>query len=55
MLFRTHVRLSDAYFGITFKDPLSVVEFKYLEVVFDEYISWNSHVKNVLFRVGKRL
>ena len=55
MLFRTHARLSDAYFGITFKDPLSVFEFKYLEVVFDEYISWNSHVKYVLFRVGKQL
>ena len=30
-------------------------EFKYLRVVFDEYISWNSHVKYVLSRAGNRL
>ena len=29
--------------------------FKYLRVVFDEYISWNSHVKYVLSRARKRL
>ena len=46
MLFRTHARLSDADFGITFKDrPIKCVfEFKYSGVVFDEHISWNSHV-----------
>ena len=32
-----------------------VFEFKYLGVVFDEHISWNSHVKYVLSRAGKRL
>ena len=57
MLFRTHARLCDADFGITFKDrPIKCVfEFKYSGVVFDEYISWNSHVKYVLSRAGKRL
>ena len=57
MLFRAHARLSDADFGITFTDrPIKCVfEFKYLGVVFDEHISWNSHVKYVLSRAGKRL
>ena len=54
MLFGTHARLSDADFGITFKDrPMKCVfEFKYLGVIFDEHIS---HVKYVLSRYGKRL
>ena len=40
-------RLSDADFGITLKGrPIKrVFEFKYLGVVFNEHISWNSHVK----------
>ena len=56
-MFGTHARLSDADFGITFKGrPIKrVFEFKYLGVVFDEHISWNSHVKQVLSRSGKRL
>ena len=32
-----------------------VFEFKYLKVVFAEHISWNSHVKYILSRAGKRL
>ena len=50
MLLGTHARLSDADFGITFKgQPIKrVFEFKYLGVIFDEHISWNSHVKYVL-------
>ena len=57
MLFGTHARLSDADFGITFKgQPIKrVLEFKYLGVIFDEHISWNSHMKYVLSRYGKRL
>ena len=57
MLFGTHARLSDADFGITFKGrPIKrVFEFKYLGVIFDEHISWNSHVRYVLSRYGKRL
>ena len=57
MLFRAHPRLSDADFGVTFKGrPIKCVfEFKYLGVVFDEHISWNSHVKYVLSRAGKQL
>ena len=49
MLFGTHARLSDADFGITFKGRpiMRVFEFKYVGVVFDEQISWNSHVKQV--------
>ena len=57
MLFGTHARLSDADFaGVTFKGrPIKrVFEFKYLGI-FDEHISWNSHVKYVLSRAGKRL
>ena len=57
MLFGTHVKLSDADFGITFKGrPIKrVFKFKYLGVIFDEHISWNFHVKYVLARAGKRL
>ena len=58
MLFGTHARLSDADFaGVTFKGRpiMRVFEFRYLGVVFDEHISWNSHVKYVLSRAGKRL
>ena len=57
MLFGTHARFSDADFGITFKGrPIKrVFEFKYLGVVFDEHIYWNSHVKYLLSRAGKRL
>ena len=57
MLFRTHASLSDAFFGMTFKGrPIKrVFAIKYLEAVFDECISWNSHVRYVLSRAGKRL
>ena len=43
--------------NVTFKSRYikRVFKFKYLRVVLDEYISWNSHVKYVLFRAGKRL
>ena len=48
MLFGTHARLSDADFDILFtckgRPNKRVFEFKYLGVVFDEHISWNSHV-----------
>lgn len=33
----------------------SVYKFKYLGVVFDKHISWSTHVKYVLSRVGKRV
>ena len=48
----TRATLSDADFDILFKGrPIKrVFEFKYLGVVFDEHISWNSHVKYVLSR-----
>ena len=57
MLFGTHARLSDADFGITFRSQAinRVFEFKSLGVIFDEPISWNSHVKYVLSWSGKRL
>ena len=57
MLFGTHARLSDADFGITFRGQAvnRVFEFKSLGVIFDEHISWNSHVKYVLSWSGKRL
>ena len=58
MLFGTHARLSDAAFAsVTFKGrPIKRgFEFKYLGAVFDEHISWNSHVKYVLSQAGKRL
>ena len=49
MLFRTRARPSDANFGKVFKGrPIKrVCEFKYLGVVSDEHISWNSHVNYV--------
>ena len=57
LLFGTHVRLSDENFSRVFKGrPIKrVYKFKYLGVVFDKHISWNSHVKYVSSRVGKRL
>ena len=55
MLFETHATLSDADFGITFKGrPIKRdFEFKYLGVVFDEHISWNSHVELCIIPAGK--
>ena len=32
-----------------------VFEFKYLDVVFDQHISWNAHVKYLLAKAGKRV
>ena len=57
MLFGTHARLSDADFDILFKSrPIKRgFEFKYLGVVIDEHISWNSHVEYVLSRTVRRL
>ena len=62
MLFRAHPRLSDAVKGsqgqsraVKGRPIKCVFEFKYLGVVFDEHISWNSHVKYVLSRAGKQL
>ena len=48
---------SPSVFGITLKGwPIKrVFEFKNLGVVFDEHISWNSHVKYVLSQAGKWL
>ena len=56
MLFGTHARLSDADFDILFKSRPSKrgFEFKYLGVVIDEHISWNSHVEYVLSRTLRR-
>jgi len=56
MLFGTHSRLSDADFDILFKGRhiKRVFEFKYLGVVFDEHIPWNSHVKYVSSRAVRR-
>ena len=47
-----HALLSDTDFGITFNcRPIKrVFEFKYLGVVFDEHISWNSHVISMYYR-----
>ena len=56
MLFGTHARLSDADFDILFKSrPIKRgFEVKYLGVVIDEHISWNSHVEYVLSRTVRR-
>ena len=58
VLFGTHHKLSQvSYFDILFNGCLlkRVFEFKYLGIVFDECISWNSHIQYILSRAGKRL
>ena len=32
-----------------------VTEFKYLGVIFDEHLSWNEHVKEIVLKAGRRV
>ena len=32
-----------------------VSEFKYLGIIFDEHLNWNSHVKSIVSKAGKRV
>ena len=58
MLFRTRGKLSSVEsLDMTINGNVikQVYEFKYPGVLFDECLSWNAHVKHVIFRAGKRL
>lgn len=58
MLFGTHAKLSrvtDFSIMINGRIIKRVFEFKYLGVLFDECITWKSHVKYILSRAGRRL
>ena len=32
-----------------------VTEFNYLGVIFDEHLSWNEHVKEIVSKTGRRV
>ena len=34
---------------------LRVTEFKYLDVIFDELLSWNEHVKEIVSKAGRQV
>ena len=34
---------------------LRVTEFKYLGVIFDEHLSWNEHVKEIVSKAGRQV
>ena len=34
---------------------LQVTEFKYLDVIFDELLSWNEHVKEIVSKAGRQV
>ena len=34
---------------------LRVTEFKYLGVIFDELLSWNEHVKEIVSKAGRQV
>lgn len=58
MLFGTHAKLSkykDFLINFNGKSLKHVDEFMYLGVIFDNTISWSSHIQYILSRAGKRL
>ena len=58
MLFGTYGRLFNVdTFSVRVDGQViqRVYEFKYLGDVFDEHMSWSTHVKHVLVRAGKRV
>ena len=58
MVFGTHARLARACeFNITINGcPIKrVTEFRYLGILFDECITWKSHVESILSKAGKRV
>ena len=58
MLFGTHAKLAkfkDFNININGLSIKRVYEFMYLGVIFDDTISWTSHIKYIVSRAGKRL
>ena len=58
MVFGTHARLARVCeFNITINGcPIKrVTEFRYLGILFDECITWKSHVESILSKAGKRV
>ena len=49
------VYVVQAIFSMSVKQTERVYEFTYLGVVFDERLSWGSHVKKVISKAGKRV
>ena len=59
-MFEIDTKLSDEDFGVKLcnfkgRSTKRVYEFNFLGVVFDNHITWNSHVKQVLSRADKRV
>ena len=58
MLFGTSQKLAKInQFSITIGGSTiqRVAEFKYLGVILDEHLSWNEHVKAIVFKAGRRV
>ena len=58
MVFGTHARLARVCeFSITINGyPIKrVTEFRYLGILFDECVTWKSHVESILSKAGKRV
>ena len=58
MLFGTSQRLAKVdQFSVSVDGSAikRVTEFKYLGVIFDEHLSWNEHVKEIVLKAGRRV
>ena len=58
MLFGTSQRLSkldNFKININGFEIKRVTKFKYLDVIFDEHINWNEHVKTTVSKAGTRV
>ena len=57
VLFGTGSRLANATLSVNIdgKEPTRVAEYRYLGVILDESLSWNTHVNYLISKVSKRL
>ena len=58
MLFGTSLRLAKVdQFSVSVNGSAikCVTEFNYLGVIFDEHLSWNEHVKEIVSKTGRRV
>ena len=58
MLFGTSQRLAKVdQFSVSVNGSAikCVTEFNYLGVIFDEHLSWNEHVKEIVSKAGRRV
>ena len=58
MLFGTSQRLAKVdQFSVSVNGSAikCVTEFNYLGVIFDEHLSWNKHVKEIVSKAGRRV